>query len=150
MRAAWPHTKDAKGATMIEVYLSLNGNAAEAAIYYAQLFEAPEPYIMRFADMPKADQDQMPPGAENLVMYANVKTSVGDIMMSDMMPGSSVTPNEGVWINYSMKDEERLRQYFDAMAKDGEVLMPLEKTFFSPLYGQVKDKFGFYWMFMIY
>lgn len=34
------------------------------------------------------------------------------------------------------------------MAEEGEVIMPLEETFFSPLYGQVKDKYGFYWMIM--
>ena len=135
---------------MIEVYLNFNGNAAEAAAYYAKVFEAPEPYIMRTSDMPAADQAGMPAGSENLVMHANVKTEVGDIMMSDLMPGSTVTPNESMWINYSCKDQERLRGFFDAMAKDGEVLMPLETTFFSPLYGQVKDKFGFHWMFMCY
>lgn len=135
---------------MIEVYLSLNGNAAEAAAYYAQQLDGQVAYMMRFADLPEADKADMPPGAEGLVMYANVKTAVGDIMMSDMMPGTTVTPNEGVWINFSTKDQERLRAAFDALAKDGEVIMPLEKTFFSPLYGQVKDKFGFYWMFLNY
>ena len=133
---------------MIEVYLSLNGNAAEAAAYYTQVFDAPEPYIMRFSDMPAADQEAMPPGSEGLVMYANVKTYAGDIMMSDMMPGTSVTPNEGVWITFSHHDLDRLRLCFDRLAKDGEVVMPLEATFFSPLYGQLKDKFGFYWMIM--
>lgn len=135
---------------MIEVYLSFNGNAAEAAEYYAKKLDGQVSYILRFNDLPEADKADMPAGAENLVMYANVKTRVGDIMMSDMMPGTSVTPNEGVWINFSSKDQERLREAFDAMAGDGEVIMPLEKTFFSPLYGQLKDKFGFYWMFMSY
>ncbi len=135
---------------MIEVYLNFNGNAAEAAAYYAQLFEAPAPYILRFADMPQNDQAGLPPGAENRVAYANVKTAVGDIMMSDTMPSADVSPNESMWINFSMKDQERLRAFYDAMAKDGQVLMPLEKTSFSPLYGQVKDKFGFHWMFMSY
>ncbi|MGI6235083.1 MAG: VOC family protein [Christensenellales bacterium] len=133
---------------MIEVYLSFNGNAAEAAAFYQQVFDAPEPYIMRFSDMPREEQEQTPPGAEDLVMYANVKTYAGDIMMSDMMPGTSVTPNEGVWITFSHEDLGRLRRHFDALAKDGEVIMPLEQTFFSKLYGQVKDKFGFYWMIM--
>lgn len=135
---------------MIEVYLSLNGNAAEAAAYYAQQLDGQVAYMMRFAELPEEDKAGMPAGAEGLVMYASVKTAVGDIMMSDMMPGTTVTPNEGVWINFSTKDQERLRAAFDALAKDGEVIMPLEKTFFSPLYGQVKDKFGFYWMFLNY
>ena len=48
----------------------------------------------------------------------------------------------------SRNDLERLRRVFERLAKDGEVIMPLEPAFFSPLFGQVRDKFGFYWMIM--
>lgn len=133
----------------MDPYLSLNGNAAEAAAYYAKAFDAPEPYIMRYSEMPPGEMgEEMPQGLEQLVMHANVVTYGGDIMLSDMMPGSSVTPNEAVWITFSHPDVDRLRESFERLGRDGEVLMPLEKTFFSPLYGQLKDKYGFYWMIM--
>ena len=134
---------------MIEVYLNMNGNAREAANYYAEVFKAPAPYIMNTADMPQEDQSQMPPGAENMVIYANVKTFAGDIMLSDRMPGeASVVPNDSIWINLSHKDHALLRQSFERLARDGMIIMPLEPAFFSPLYGQVRDKYGFSWMVM--
>jgi PhnB protein len=35
---------------------------------------------------------------------------------------------------------------FKALADGGEVQMPLTKTFFSPSFGMVKDRFGVSWM----
>lgn len=134
---------------MVEVYLNLNGNSAEAAHYYAEAFKAEAPYLMRFTDMPKEDQESSPPGMENLVIYGHVKTFAGDIMLSDELPGNTVSPTSAVWITVSHPDAGKIRAAFEALARDGEILMPLEETFFSPLYGQLRDKFGFHWMFML-
>ena len=134
---------------MIEVYLNFNGQAEEAARFYAQAFGAPAPYLMRFADMPQENQQQAPPSMEQLLMYGNVKTFAGDIMLSDNIPGQEVLPNSAYWITVSHPDEHQLRQVFAALSEGGEVLMPLETTFFSPLYGQLKDRYGFHWMLML-
>ncbi len=34
---------------------------------------------------------------------------------------------------------------FEALAEGGEVLMPVQKTFWSPCYGMLKDRFGMPW-----
>lgn len=133
---------------MIEVYLNLNGNAKEAADYYARVFEAGVPDIMYYSDMPKEENIDIPEGSRDLVMHGAVNTFAGLIMLADNEPGVVITPNQGVWLTLSHKDLDRLRRVFDALAGDGEALMPLEPSFFSPLYGQVKDKFGFYWHIM--
>lgn len=135
---------------MIEVYLSLNGDAAQAAAYYAKALDGQVAYMLRFSDLPPEERQGLPAGVEHLVMYANVKTQVGDIMMSDLMPGTTATPNQSMWINFSSKDHERLHQAYHALAMDGQIIMPLNKTFFSPLYGQLRDKYGYHWMFMAY
>ena len=46
----------------------------------------------------------------------------------------------------SETDADRL---FNALAKDGTVQMPLGKTFFSPRFGAVADKFGVTWMVIV-
>ena len=40
-------------------------------------------------------------------------------------------------------DADRL---FKALAEGGQVQMPLGKTFWSPCFGMVKDRFGLGWM----
>jgi PhnB protein len=37
-------------------------------------------------------------------------------------------------------------RYFTALANGGQVQMPLTKTFFSPAFGMVTDRFGVSWM----
>ena len=38
---------------------------------------------------------------------------------------------------------------FKALAEGGEVQMPLAKTFFSPRFGMVADRFGVAWMVIV-
>lgn len=134
---------------MITVYLNLPGNAAEAVEFYTRIFEAPEPYIMRMNDIPEEDKDNVPEGGLGLLAYANVVTFAGDLMLSDAMPGETATPTNAVYVCLSHKDFDLLKRTFDALHREGgEVEMPLEPTFFSKLYGIVKDKYGFRWMIM--
>lgn len=131
---------------MIEVYLNFNGQAEEAALFYAKAFAAPAPYLFRFSDLPREDRQQAPPGMEKRLIYGNVKTFAGDIMVSDNYPGVEVYPTSANWISVGSPNHDRLRQVFAALAEEGEVIMPLTETFFSHLYGQVKDRYGFHWM----
>jgi len=41
-----------------------------------------------------------------------------------------------------LRDEAEAQTAFAALAAGGQVKMPLSKTFWSPLYGQVADRFG--------
>ena len=45
-----------------------------------------------------------------------------------------------------MTSEAEADQYFDALAEGGKINMPMGKTFWSPRYGMVEDKFGIGWM----
>lgn len=132
---------------MIEVYLNFNGLAAEAAHHYAAAFQGEVSYLATFGEAPDKPAD-WPPEAEKLVMHANVKTYAGEIMLSDDMPGSKLSFGEGMWACVSHEDLDKLRFTFDALSQGGEVVSPMQETFFSPLYGMVRDKFGVGWMIM--
>ena len=49
-----------------------------------------------------------------------------------------------------MEDEAGVKKVFDALSEGGKVTMPLGKTFFSPAFGMVADKFGVSWMVLVY
>lgn len=134
---------------MIQVYLNFGGNAREALRYYQQAFEAKDPYIMSFADMPEADRQGAAPGMEHMVIYGALMTYAGELQMSDDVPGRHPKPTSAHWISVTHADADALRRTFGFLARDGEVIMPPEPSFFSPLYGQVKDKYGFHWMLML-
>lgn len=43
-------------------------------------------------------------------------------------------------------DETEAKRLFSALADGGQVQMPLVKTFFSPCFGMLADRFGVAWM----
>lgn len=45
------------------------------------------------------------------------------------------------------KDIGKTRRYFELLSKDGEIGMELQETFWSPLYGNLTDKYGIEWQF---
>ncbi len=134
---------------MITVYLNFPGNTREALLYYQQAFDAKDPYVMGYADMPKEDQQSAGSGMKDLVIYSALMTYAGELQMSDDLPELGFTPNGAYWISVTHDDADALRRTFEFFAKDGEVIMPMEPTFFSPLYGQAKDRYGYHWMLML-
>lgn len=133
---------------MIEVYLNLNGNAREAAEYYAKALGGEVTFLMTADQMPEGERGNLPPMAGDKVIHANVTTFAGQIMLSDNFPGQEVEPSAAMNITLSHTDLGKIRAAFDALARDGQVGMPLEPAFFSPLFGVVVDKYGFSWMMM--
>ena len=50
-----------------------------------------------------------------------------------------------VTIAIQISNAEKAKEVFDKLQEGGEVIMPLQETFWSPAYGQVKDKFNIEW-----
>ena len=80
-------------------------------------------------------------------MHANVKFSDGELMGCDDVMGR-FDPMQGSSISMGFEEVERGRDVFNALAAGGEVSMPYDKTFFSPGFGTVRDRFGINWMIM--
>jgi PhnB protein len=53
---------------------------------------------------------------------------------------------DNVQLSITVETIEEQDTLFKALAKDGKVTMPLEKTFWGARYGVLKDKFGIRWM----
>lgn len=55
----------------------------------------------------------------------------------------------GVSLSLEVDDEAAARKAFAGLSEGGEVRLPLTKTFFSPCFGMVADKFGLGWMVIV-
>jgi PhnB protein len=53
---------------------------------------------------------------------------------------------QGFALSLTAPDEAKAERLFGAIADGGQVQMPLTKTFFSPRFGMVADRFGVSWM----
>ena len=53
---------------------------------------------------------------------------------------------KGVSISYNAPTIDECKRIFEQLSDDGSIDMPLEATFWSPLFGGCTDRFGTAWM----
>ena len=131
---------------IIQPYLFFEGRAEEAAEFYKAKLGAEVTMLMRNKDAPeKPPPGMLPPGSENKVMHMALRIGDTTVLASD--GGCKGKPNfQGISLSLTVKDSAEAAKVFAALAAGGQVQMPLGKTFFSPSFGMVADKFGVGWM----
>ncbi|MFP5114071.1 VOC family protein [Bacillaceae bacterium C204] len=124
-------------------YLIFDGNTREAVHFYEKALGGKViGGIMTFGDMPEDPNYPLTDDMKDRVMHAHLKVGDTDLMFSDTFAGMPYQPGNTIQIAIHPKEEARAREIFAALEDGGQVIMPLQKTDWSPLYGQVKDKFG--------
>jgi PhnB protein len=126
-------------------YLIFNGNCEEAFNFYKSVFGGEFQMISKFKDMP--GQEVSPADAEN-IMHVALPIGGEDILMgSDCGPGmGAIKTGDNFSISITTTTEEETRKIFDGLNAGGKITMPLEKTFWAPLFGMLTDKFSVNWM----
>ncbi|MCP3726859.1 VOC family protein [Paraburkholderia sp. CNPSo 3272] len=130
----------------IQPYLFYPGNCDEAIAFYGEALGAKEVIKMRFKEAPPDPARPMPPEFAEKIMHATLQIGDAQIMVSD---GGCMTQNDkflGFGVSLTGSDLATAERYFDALAKGGTVTMPFQKTFWSPGFGMLTDKFGVPWM----
>jgi PhnB protein len=127
----------------IQAYLCFNGRCDEAIDFYCEALGANVLMKSYFKDMP--DSEMCPSGAEDKVMHAALQIGESVIMVSDGC-GNEGPSFEGISLSLSLTDEGEATRLFGALIDGGDVQMPLAKTFWSPCFGMLKDRFGVSWM----
>jgi PhnB protein len=124
-------------------YLYFGGRCDEAIEFYEQAVGAEVQFVFRYKDGP--DQSMTPPAAGDKVMHARILVGNTVIFVSDGHCEGK-TDFKGFSLSIAAPSEADAERIFEALAKGGSVTMPMGKTFFSPKFGMVVDKFGVPWM----
>ena len=132
----------------VQPYLFFEGRAEEALNFYKKVLGAKNEMVMKYKDMPDPQPGSIPAGGENKVMHMNFNVGDSTIMGSDGFCGGA-PKFEGFALTYNCKDEAEAQKIFKALSDGGQVRMPLAKTFFSPAFGMLADKFGLGWMIIV-
>ncbi len=130
----------------LQPYLFFDGRCEEALDFYKTALGAEVKMLMRMKDAPEPPRPGMvPSGSENKVMHACFRVGDTDVMASD---GSCQgRPSfQGFSLSISAPSVPEADRLFGRLADGGQVRMPLTKTFFSPRFGMVADRFGVAWM----
>ena len=87
------------------------------------------------------------PSEDEKVMHSVLKTENGmTLMASDTPNRMEYTPGSNFSLSLSGDDEAELRGYFEKLAADGTITMPLEKAPWGDTFGMVKDRFDVSWL----
>ena len=133
---------------LVQPYLFFDGRCEEALEFYTKAVGAKVEMLMRFKESPeKAAPDKVPPGSADKVMHSAFR--VGDTLMMGSDGRCQGKPNfQGFALSITVADEAQANKVFKALSDGGQVQMPLTKTFFSPSFGMLADRFGVAWMVM--
>jgi PhnB protein len=135
--------------TILQPYLFFDGKCEEAIEFYSRAVGAKVNMLMRFKDNPEpAAPGCMAPGSENKVMHAQISVGGTVVLVSDGR--CTGKPNfQGFSLALSVASEADADRTFNALAEGGQIQAALAKTFFSPRFGMVVDRFGVMWMVMV-
>ena len=127
-------------------YLFFDGRCEEAIEFYRRAVGAEVVALMRYKDSPEPPPPGMiAPGSENKVMHSTLRIGDTTVMASDGECGGKAS-FQGFSLSLNFTDEGEAGRRFAALADGGQVQMPLSKTFFSPKFGMLTDRFGVGWM----
>lgn len=135
--------------TSVTPYLFFGGRCEEALDFYKAAAGARIGMVMRFDE----SQDPVPEGMlqagfEHKIMHSEFRIGESTIMASDGCSEAD-TGFKAFSLALAVPDEAAADRAFDALAEGGKVNMPLTKTFWSPRYGMLTDRFGVDWMVMV-
>jgi len=130
----------------VQPYLFSDGRCDEAMDFYKGAVGAKVSMLMRYKECP--DKSMLKAGTEDKVMHAQFQVGDTSILASDGHCNGN-TNFQGFSLAISAKTEAEAEKMFDALSSGGQVQMPLTKTFFSPKFGMLADKFGVGWMILV-
>ena len=133
----------------VQPYLFFDGRCEEALEFYRRALGAEVEMLMRIKDSPDPHPPGMiPPGSGEKVMHVSFRIGDTTLMASDGQCGGQPT-FKGFSLSLTAANEAEAGRLFAALADGGQVQMPLGKTFFSPRFGMVADRFGVSWMLVV-
>jgi PhnB protein len=123
-------------------HLSFNGQCEAAFKFYERCLGGNIITMLTWGDSPMAAQT--PPEFEHKVLHATLMTGDGMLAGSDLPPGQYQKP-QGCLVLVGIDDPVKGELMFNALAENGTVQMPFQKTFWAKGFGVLTDQFGVSW-----
>lgn len=98
--------------------------------------------MLTYAESPSAES--LPNEWRQKIVHANVKIQNVELSGCDLTSDQYERP-KGYFILFGTDNKQKAEQVFSRISVNGNILLPLKKTFWSSFYGIVEDKFGISW-----
>ena len=124
-------------------YLMFHGECKAAFEFYAKVLGGKIEAMMTHEGTPAAEH--VPPEWRSKIMHARL--AVGDkVLMGSDTPDRSEAGMKGFSVTLGIESPAEAERIFHALAENGTVRMPIQKTFWAERFGMLTDRFGTPWM----
>jgi PhnB protein len=135
----------------ITSYLVFNGEAEEAARFYADALNGSIENLYRYSDMPPVAG--MPPVPDNMrerVMHCCISFDGGSMSVADTLPTDPRDfGNGGHILTLSCDSVHRAEEAYAKLTQGArKIVCPLGEAFFAKRYAEVVDRWGVMWAVM--
>ncbi len=124
-------------------YLFFDGRCEEAFSLYEKLLGGRIKAMMAYEGSPAAEH--VPPEWRKKIMHATLEVGGEPLMGADASPQHYSAP-KGFSVSLSPTNAADAERIFNGLAEGGQVVMPLQQTFWAARFGMVTDRFGIPWM----
>jgi len=124
-------------------YLLFNGQCETAFKFYEKCLGGKIEAMILHEGTPAADQ--VPAEWRKKILHARLVVGDQVLMGSDAPPDRFQKP-QGFSVSLGVKDPAEAERIFLALAENGKVRMPIQKTFWAARFGMLVDRFGIPWM----
>jgi len=123
-------------------YLFFSGTCEQALLFYQDCFQGKIESLVRFKEGPQKIEESY----QEKIMHAEFKGKNLHFMASDGRPDQTIHRGDNIQLSIICDNLEEQARLFKKLQQNGEVTMPLQKTFWKAQFGMLKDQFGIHWM----
>ena len=127
----------------INSYLMFKGDCETAFKFYEKCLGGKIVFKITNGESPMAKET--PPERLNQILHARMVVGENVLMGSDSPPDRYDAP-QGFFVSVGIESPTEAERVFAALSEKGNVLMPIQETFWAVRFGMLKDQFGIPWM----
>ena len=125
----------------LNTYVNFAGTCAEAFRYYEKHLGGKVGMMMTHGQAP--DQSRVKPEWKDAVLHARISLGGTELMAADI---PDAQPMRSAYLTLGVDSDIDAERIFTSLADGGQVLMPMEQTFFASRFAMLRDRFGTSWM----
>ena len=132
----------------LHTYLNFNGNCRAAFEFYEKHLGGKIVAMMTHSEAPSGPGSPGERGSGewgSAILYARMALGETELMASDVPPERH-KPMRSVYLSLSPDGPEEAERIYALLSERGEVIMPLQETFWAVRFGMLRDPFGTLWM----
>jgi PhnB protein len=126
----------------ISPHLCFDGQCREAIEQYQRILGGTIETMLTYGESPMASSTD--PRWRDRIVHASLVLDAIELTGVDMIPGAYHRP-QGFFVTLTVNGVARVQDIFKSLGEGGAIHVPFEKTFWSPGFGVLVDRFSIPW-----